>query len=121
MTSQENTAAAARLLEEIRQKYNHDARELYNAGELDFIPEEVTQTEMLLNVVIDFAKRNYPDLLGEEAPGRSGDIFRAYLNSVHAAITAEKERGEEGASGKLELLEAIKKSYDTIQSGGLYD
>lgn len=51
------------LLKEVTARYNEEVAKNYHRGELDFIPKDQTEEEVLRIVLLDYARRNYPDIL----------------------------------------------------------
>lgn len=51
------------LLKKITAKYNQKTMDNFHEGLLDFIPSEKTTVDMLVTILVDYAFRNYPEIL----------------------------------------------------------
>ena len=51
------------LLKKITTKYNQKTMDNFHAGLLDFIPSEKTTNDMLITILVDYAFRNYPEIM----------------------------------------------------------
>lgn len=55
-----------RLLKQITAKHNEEVKSNFQSGLLDFVPDEITPEEMLMQIIAGYAVRNCPEVLETE-------------------------------------------------------
>lgn len=60
------TPSAASLLKKITERENEEVKQRFSAGQLDFVPTEHTEQDVLMQILCGYALKNYPELLQTE-------------------------------------------------------
>lgn len=60
------TPSTAGLLKKITEKENKELKQRFSAGQLDFVPTEHTEQDVLMQILCGYALKNYPELLQTE-------------------------------------------------------